>query len=188
MSTASLISESKNAYQQSLSLYQSSEYVGAREQAMASADFAHAAEELAMSSNAGAADTGIPRPPTPTTGDARWRASRDIQSLGYRISAINSSMSKAAGMPGSTVAEAKSLMASSLRLQQQAQSLAQNQPELARHLVHAADALTHVAEHLENRYLIAAGIMPTPPPPPPGPDGTIPPLPAEGAPPPPPQP
>lgn len=189
VSTASLISQSKNAYQQSLSLYQAGDYVGAREQAMASADFAHAAEELTMSSDTDAANLGVPRPPTPASSDANLRATRDVQNLSYRLAAMNSSTNSNSGVPGLTGAEAKSLLASSQQLQQQAQSrLAQNQCERAIHLAHAGDALTHVAEHLQNRYLIAAGIMPTPPPPPPGPDGAVPPPPGGGAPPPPPQP
>jgi hypothetical protein len=167
VSTASLISQSQSAYQQSLSFYQVGDYVGAREQAMASAGFSRAVDELTMLSNTSSVNPGVPRPPMAVTNDAALRATRDVQNLSYRLAAMNSSTNSNTGVPGSTVAETKSLLAWALQLEQQAQSLlTQNQPERAIHLAHAGDALTHVAEHLQNRYLIAAGITPTPPPPP----------------------
>jgi hypothetical protein len=180
-----LISESKSAYQEALSRYQSNDYVGAREQAMASADLARALEELAMSTGIAPSQTGVPAPPVAAANpEDSLRATRDVQNLSYRLSAMSSTLSGAASLPAATASQARSLLAMSQQLQQQAQSLlSQNQPERAIRLAHAGDALTRVAEHLENRYLIAAGIVPTPPAPPPGPDGIAPPPPGPGGPP-----
>jgi len=192
-----LITESKSAYQEALSRYQANDYVGTREQAMASADLARASEELAMSTGVGASQAGVPAPPVAAANpEDSLRATRDVQDLSYRLSAIGTNLNSATSVPATTASQAKSLLAMSQQLQQQAQSLlSQNQPERAMRLAHAGDALTHVVEHLENRYLIAAGIVPTLPlpplgpnglaPPPPGPDG--PPPPNAAAPPPPPQ-
>jgi hypothetical protein len=185
-----LITESKSAYQEALSRYQANDYVGAREQAMASADLARASEELAMSTGVGASQAGIPAPPVAAANpEDNLRATRDVQNLSYRLSAMGTNLNSATSVPAATASQAKSLLAMSQQLQQQAQSLlSQNQLERAIRLAHAGDASTHVAEHLENRYLIAAGIAPIPPPPPPSPDGVaLPPPGPDGPPPPPPQ-
>ena len=184
-----LISGSKSAYQEALSRYQANDYAGAREQAMASADLARASEELSMFNGVGASQAGVPAPPAAAGNpEDSLRATRDVQNLGYRLSTIGASLNSSTSVPAATASQAKSLLAMSQQLQQQAQSLlSQNQPERAIRLARAGDALTHVAEHLENRYLIAAGIAPVPPPPPaeaygvapspPGPDGPPPPPP-----------
>jgi hypothetical protein len=174
-----LIMESKSAYQEALSRYQANDYVGAREQAMASTDLARASEELSMFNGVGASQAGVPAPPVAAANpEDSLRATRDVQNLSYRLSAITTTLNSATSVPAATASQAKSLLAMGQQLQKQAQSLlSQNQPERAIRLAHAGDALTHVAEHLENRYLIAAGIVPTPPPPPPGPDGVAPPPP-----------
>jgi hypothetical protein len=54
-------------------------------------------------------------------------------------------------------------------LQQQAQDLLLHDEAVrAGHMARAGDALTHASEHIQNRYLLAAGIVPTPVGPPPG--------------------
>lgn len=171
-----LIAESKSAYQEALSRYQANGYVGAREQAMASADLARASEELAMSTGVGASQAGVPAPPVAAANpEDSLRAMRDVQNLSYRLSAVGNTLNSASSIPAATASQAKSLLAMSQQLLQRAQSLlSQNQPEHAIRLARAGDALTHVAEHLENRYLIAAGIVPTPPSSSPGPDGVSP--------------
>jgi len=132
-----------------------------------------------MFNGVGASQAGVPAPPVAAANpEDSLRATRDVQNLSYRLSAITTTLNSATSVPAATASQAKSLLAMGQQLQQQAQSLlSQNQPERAIRLAHAGDALTHVAEHLENRYLIAAGIVPTPPPPPPGPDGVAPPPP-----------
>jgi hypothetical protein len=181
-----LITESKSSYQEALSRYQANDYVGAREQAMASADLARASEELAMSTGVGTSRAGVPAPPVAAANpEDSLRATRDVQDLSYRLSATGTTLNSATSVPAATASQARSLFAMSQELQQRAQSLlSQNQPERAIRLARAGDALTHVAEHLENLYLIAAGIVPTPPQPPAGPDGFAPPPPGPDGPPP----
>jgi hypothetical protein len=185
-----LITDSKSAYQEALSRYQANDYFGSREQALASADLARASEELTMTTSVGASQAGVPAPPAAAVKqEDSLRATRDVQNLSYRLNAVGANLNSGTSIPAATASQAKSLLTMSQQLQRQAQSLlSQNQPERAIRLARAGDALTHVAEHLENRYLIAAGIMPIPPPPPPRPDGVAPPPPGlDGPPPPPPQ-
>jgi hypothetical protein len=163
-----LLSESKTAYQEALSSYQLGDYVAAREQAMTSGDLSHAAQELRMSAGDSAR---IPAPIAPGRPDSEesFHAARDLQNLNYRLQVMDSTLGGNKSVPAAAVSHARLLLAMSWQLEQAAQTfLSQNQQRRALHMTHAADALTHAAEHLQNRYLLAAGVIPTPPPPPPG--------------------
>ncbi len=180
---SSLISQSKGAYQEALSRYQANDYPGAREEAMASTDLSRAAEELAASGNASNERAGVPAPPASSaTREDSMRARRDVQNLGYRLGVVSQPQSSSETAPANVASQAKALLSTSETLLKEAQAaLSQNQAQRAIHLAHAGDALTHVAEHLQNRYLIAAGITPTAPAPPPSdPDGAAPPPPPGG--------
>src|SRR6266567_1050098 len=59
-----LLTRGRDTYQQALSLYQASDFMGARETAMASADIARAAEQLATSGfSESASRQPLPEPP-----------------------------------------------------------------------------------------------------------------------------
>jgi len=165
VSVNDIASLSKTAYQEALSCYQANNYVGAREQAMTSADLSRAVEELLMSGGAFGGGAGVPVPPTPV--EERDHAARDFENLSYRLGEIKSGLRGSNALPARAAAQAQSLVSLSEQLQQQAQDLlVHNQAPRAGHVARAGDALTHAVEHLQNRYLLAAGIVPAPPPPP----------------------
>ena len=161
-------SESKTAYQEALSSYQANDYVGAREQAMASADMSRAVEELLMSGEAFGGRADVPTPPTAV--EEHDRAARDLENLSYRLIGLKRRTTEGNALPAAAIAVVQSLVSRSELLQQQAQDLLlHGQPARAGHIARAGDALTHAGEHIQNRHLLAAGIIPTPTIAPPGP-------------------
>lgn len=160
-------SASRTAYQEALSCYQANDYVGAREQAMASADLSRAAEELMMSREAFPGGTGVPAPPS--AAEEHDRAARDLENLNYRLPGVKRRLTESGTFSAATVAQLQSLLSQSGRLEQRAQDLLlHGQTVRAGHVARAGDALTHAAEHIQNRYLLAADIIPTPVDSPPG--------------------
>jgi len=174
-------SESKTAYQEALSCYQASDYVGAREQALASADLARSLEEFVMSEEASDGGTSLPVPPAPA--GERDRSARDLENLSYRLRGMKRRLAEGTALPAATAALLRSLVNGGDQLLQKAQDLLLHGQEVrAGHTARAGDALTHAAEHILNRYLVAAGIVPTPVGPPPGRERRVrpPPDPGEG--------
>jgi hypothetical protein len=169
-------SQSKTAYQEALSCFQSNDYVAAREQAMTSGDFSRAVEELELSVVEFGAGASVPAP----AGDAeeRDRTAGDLQNLEYRLRAIQRRQLPEHVISSDIARLIRSLILESEQLQQQARGLLlQGQAVKAGHTARAGDALTHAAEHIGNRYLLAAGILPVPLGPPPGPQRHPPPTP-----------
>ncbi|MGB8885944.1 MAG: hypothetical protein WCC87_04430 [Candidatus Korobacteraceae bacterium] len=179
VNAGTLLLQSKTAYEEALSNYQSGDYLGAREQAMSSADLSRATEELLMGA---ATVTGVPSPNAMSLDvEESLRTVRDLQNVSYRLRNIESTLGDTKVVPADAVSQARSLLEMGHQLEQQAQDLlSRNQLQRAAHTVRAADALTHAAEHLQNRYLLAAGLAPVLPPRVQS-FGPIPPLPAAGA-------
>ena len=195
-----LIADGKAFYQEGLSRYQAFDYIGARELAAAADDMAHAAETMAMSSIGSGNAAGITAPPSqPGIAEDAFRANDEIARAGGTILQVQSAGSYSNVVPAETTRRVRDLLTLSQQLQQRAQAWLAQSPREASAAARASDAIAHAADHLQNRYLIASGIMPAgpagrpgPPPPPPGGPGAPPPPPPDAdngtAPPPPPGP
>jgi hypothetical protein len=192
------IADGKSFYQEALSRYQAFDYIGARELAAAADDMAHAAETMAMSSIGSGNAAGITAPPSqPGIAEDAFRANDEIARAGGTILQVQNAGSYANVVPAETTRRIHDLLTLSQQLQQRAQASLSQSPREASPAARASDAIAHAADHLQNRYLIASGIVPAGPagrpgpPPPPGGPGAPPPPPdaANGtAPPPPPGP
>jgi hypothetical protein len=193
-----LIADGKAFYQEGLSRYQAFDYIGARELAAAANDLARAAETVAMSSIGSGNAAGITSPPSqPGIAEEAFRANDEIARAGSTILQVQSVGSYSNVVPAETALRVRDLLNLSQQLQQRAQSSLSQSPREASAAARASDAIAHAADHLQNRYLIASGVMPAgpagrpgPPPPPPGRSGAPPPPDADNgsAPPPPPPP
>ena len=195
-----LIADGKAFYQEGLSRYQAFDYIGARELAAAADDMAHAAETMAMSSIGSGNAAGITAPPSqPGIAEDAFRANDEIARAGGTILQVQSAGSYSNVVPAETTRRVRDLLTLSQQLQQRAQAWLAQSPREASAAARASDAIAHAADHLQNRYLIASGIMPAgpagrpgPPPPPLGGPGAPPPPPPDAdngtAPPPPPGP
>ena len=194
-----ILGKGRDAYQQALSKYQASNFVGAREDAMAAADLARAAEQIASANLIadGSKRLQLPAPPAASQpGLVNARAYQDLARASEHSVRVSSELST-----GVANAQAHALVAQSQQLQQRAQTLlAASKPEEAAAIARASDALLAAADHLERRDLIASGRIPSasgpegpgvgPAAPPPADQGTAPPPPppgGPGGPPPPPQ-
>jgi hypothetical protein len=191
------IADGKGFYQEALSRYQASDYIGARELAAAADDMAHAAETMAMSSIGSGNAAGITAPPSqPGVAEDAFRANDEIARAGGTILQVQSAGGYSNVVPAETTRRVRDLLTLSQQLQQRAQASLSQSPREASAAARASDAIAHAAGHLQNRYLIASGIVPAgpagrpgPPPPPPGGPGAPPPDAENGtAPPPPPGP
>ena len=194
------IADGKAFYQEALSRYQAFDYIGARELAAAADDMAHAAETMAMSSIGSGNAAGITAPPSqPGIAEDAFRANDEIARAGNTILQVQSAGSYSNAVPAETTRRVRDLLTLSQQLQQRAQASLSQSPREASAAASASDAIAHAADHLQNRYLIASGIVPAgpagrpgPPPPPPGGPGAPPPPPPDAdnatAPPPPPGP
>jgi hypothetical protein len=193
-----LIADGKAFYQEGLSRYQAFDYVGARELAAAADDLARAAETMAMSTIGSGNAAGITAPPSqPGIAEDAFRANNEIARAGSTILQVQSAGSYSNVVPAETTRRVRELLALSQQLQQRAQASLSQSPREASAAARASDAIAHAADHLQNRYLIASGVVPAgpagrpgPPPPPPGGAGAPPPPDADNgtAPPPPPGP
>jgi hypothetical protein len=196
-----LIADGKAFYQEGLSRYQAFDYIGARELAAAANDLARAAETVAMSSIGSGNAAGITSPPSqPGIAEEAFRANDEIARAGSTILQVQSAGSYSNVVPAETTRRVHDLLSLSQQLQQRAQSSLSQNPREASAAARASDAIAHAADHLQNRYLIASGVIPagpagrpgTPPPPPGGPGAPLPPPPPDAdngsAPPPPPPP
>jgi hypothetical protein len=194
-----LIADGKVFYQEGLSRYQAFDYIGARELAAAADDMAHAAETMAMSSIGSGNAAGITAPPSePGIAEDAFRANDEIARAGSTILQVQAASSYSNVVPAETTRHVRELLTLSQQLQQRAQTSLSQSPREASAAARASDAIAHAADHLQNRYLIASGIVPAgpagrpgpPPPPPGGPGAPPPPLDADkgAAPPPPPGP
>jgi hypothetical protein len=162
-----------------LSCYQSNDYVGAREQALASADLSRAVEESEMSGVEFGGGAAVPAPSSEAA--EHDRTARDLENLDDRLKAIQRRQLAGNAIPSATATLIQSLILQSGHLQQQAQDLlSHSQAVRAGHAARAGDSLTHAAEHIGNRYFLAAGILPAPLGPPPGPERRPPPPPDPG--------
>jgi hypothetical protein len=192
------IADGKAFYQEALSRYQAFDYIGARELDAAADDMAHAAETMAMSSIGSGNAAGITAPPSqPGVAEDAFRANDEIARAGSTILQVQSAGSYSNVVPAETTHRVRDLLTLSQQLQQRAQASLSQSPREASAAARASDAIAHAADHLQNRYLIASGIVPAgpqgrpgPPPPPPGGPGAPPPPDADNgaAPPPPPGP
>lgn len=190
------IADGKAFYQEALSRYQAFDYIGAHELAAAADDMAHAAETMAMSSIVSGNAAGITAPPSqPGVAEDAFRANDEIARAGGTILQVQNASSYASVIPAETTRRVRDLLTLSQQLQQRAQASLSQSPREASAAARASDAIAHAADHLQNRYLIASGIVPAgpagrpgPPPPPPGGPGAPPPPDADnGTAPPPPQ-
>jgi hypothetical protein len=183
--TTEILSQGRDAYQQALSQYQASNFVGARETAMTAADLARAAEQITTANllEASARQTQLPAPPTGSAAAVQTaRAYQDLARVSEHSARLAAALSAQPAI--SSAIQIRPLLARSARLQQRAQSLlTANKPEEATAMARASDALLAAADHVEQRALIASGTIPTPPPPPNG--ATPPPPPPDAGPPPP---
>jgi hypothetical protein len=191
------IADGKAFYREALSRYQAFDYIGARELAAAADDMAHAAETMAMSSIGSRNAVGITAPPSqPGIAEDAFRANDEIARAGGTILQVQSAGSYSTVVPAETTRRVHDLLILSQQLQQRAQASLSQSPREASAAARASDAIAHAAAHLQNRYLIASGIVPAgpagrpgPPPRPPGGPGAPPPPPPDadnGTPPPPP--
>jgi hypothetical protein len=166
-----LLALGRDAYEEALSRYQSSDFTGARETAKASADLARAAEQAAT---ANLIQTGegqhLPAPPAasgqPNTREQR--ASQDLARAEDHDARLSEELS--ARTSSSVVPQVRVLIVQSRKFNQNAQTLlAANKPEQAGEMARASDALLAAADHLVRRAWIASGVPlpPRPPPPPP---------------------
>jgi hypothetical protein len=193
VSLSRFIADGKAFYQEALSRYQAFDYIGARELAAAADDMAHAAETMAMSSIGSGNAAGITAPPSqPGVAEDAFRANDEIARAGGTILQVQSASSYSNVVPAETTRRVRDLLTLSQQLQQQAQASLSQNPREASAAARASDAIAHAADHLQNRYLIASGIVPAgpagrpgppappdaengaAPPPPPGPGGDIP--------------
>jgi hypothetical protein len=198
ISLSRFIADGKAFYQEALSRYQTFDYIGARELAAAADDMAHAADTMAMSSIGSGNAAGITAPPSQTgTAEDAFRANDEIARAGGTILQVQNAGSYSNVVPAETTRRVRDLLTLSQQLQQRAQASLSQSPREASDAARASDAIAHAADHLQNRYLIASGIVPAgpagrpgPPPPPPGGPGAPPPPPGadSGAAPPPPGP
>jgi hypothetical protein len=186
---ADLLAQSRNVYQQALTWYQASNFVGAREAAMMATDLARATDELISAHLMAVAQPGIPSPPQSFAGpDPAARVYADLARLTQHRADVAAQI---AASPDAADAEVHRLLQESARLQQSAQNLLNSQkPEQAGAMARAADALLAACDRSMERALIASGrvgaLPATPPPPPQGPGGPPSAVPAQPAPPPPP--
>jgi hypothetical protein len=179
------IAEGKAFYQEALSRYQAFDYIGARELAAAADDMAHAAETMGMSSIGSGNAAGIAAPPSqPGIAEDAFRTNDEIARAGSTILQVQSAGSYSNVVPAETTHRVHDLLTLSQQLQQRAQASLSQSPREASAGARASDAIAHAADHLQNRYLIASGIVPArppgrpgPPPPPPGGPGAPPPPP-----------
>ena len=135
--------------------------------------------------------------PRPGVAEDAFRANDEIARAGGTILQVQSAGSYSNVVPAETTRRVRDLLTLSQQLQQRAQASLSQNPREASAAARASDAIAHAADHLQNRYLIASGIVPAgpagrpgPPPPPPGGPGAPPPPPPDAengaAPPPPP--
>src|ERR1700689_4252680 len=137
---------------------------------------AHAAETMAMSSIGSGNAAGITAPPSqPGIAEDAFRANDEIARAGGTILQVQSAGSYSNVLPGETPRRVRDLLTLSQQLQQRAQASLSQSPREASAAARASDAIAHAADHLQNRYLIASGVVPAgpagrpgPPPPPPG--------------------
>jgi hypothetical protein len=198
ISLSRFIADGKAFYQEALTRYQALDYIGACELAAAADDMAHAAEAMAMSSIGSGNAAGITAPPSqPGIAEDAFRANDEIARAGSTILQVQSAGSYSNVIPAETTHRVHDLLTLSQQLQQRAQASLSQNPREASAAARASDAIGHAADHLQNRYLIASGIVPAgpagrpgPAPPPPGGPGAPPPPDADNgaAPPPPPGP
>jgi hypothetical protein len=189
--TKAILTQARESYQQALTQYQASNFVGARETAMASADMARAAEQIASAHliESASLQTQIPAPPADAANSSAQTA-RAYQALA-RVSDHDARLTAdlSSGTTTQSSAPVRSLIAQSRKLEQEAQSLLRaNKPEEAASLARGSDALLAAADHMERRALIASGAIPAPPvmgagAPPPPPDAGVPPPPTPPSPP-----
>jgi len=180
-----LLADGKAFYQEALSRYQGFDYIGSRELAAAADDLARAAETMAMSSIGSGNAAGITAPPSqPGIAEEAFRANDEIARAGNTILQVQGASGYSNVVPAGTARRVRDLLSLSQQLQQRAQSSLSQNPREASAAARASDAIAHAADHLQNRYLIAAGVVPPgpagrpgPPPPPPGGPGTPPPPP-----------
>jgi hypothetical protein len=185
ISLSRFIADGKAFYQEALSRYQAFDYIGARELAAAADEMAHAAETMAMSSIGSGNAAGITAPPSqPGIAEDAFRANDEIARAGTTILQVQSAGSYSNVVPAETTRRVHDLLTLSQQLQQRAQASLSQSPRDASAAASASDAIAHAADHLQNRYLIASGIVPAgpagrpgPPPPPPGGPGAPPPPP-----------
>lgn len=170
-----LLTRGRDAYQEALSRYQSSDFTGARETAMASADLARAVEQ-AVTANLFQTGEGqrLPAPPALAgrPNDQGQRAREDLTRVLDHTARLSEELSPHAS--ASAVPQVRALTELSRQFEQRAQTLlAANKPEQAGAMTRAADALLAASDHFVRRAWIASGVaLPTPPgPPPPGPKG-----------------
>ena len=169
--TRDLLTRSRDAYEEALSRYQSSDFTGARETAMASSDLARAAEQ-AITANLIQTSEGqqLPAPPV-ALGQAinqAQRAEEDLARVKDHIARLRGDLSAPAS--ASVATQVRALIEQARRFEQSAQAmLVANQPEQAAAMARAADALLAAADHFVRRAWIASGVLlpPRPPPPPP---------------------
>lgn len=174
-----ILSQSKIAYQEALSCFQSNDYVAAREEATASADLSRALEELEVSRLELGGGATVPAPSSEA--EENDHTARDLENLDYRLKAIQRRQLAGNAIPSATATLIQALILQSRHLQHQAQDLLlHGQAVRAGHTARAGDALTHAAEHIGNRYFLAAGILPVPVGPAPGPERRPPPRPVPG--------
>ena len=181
------VADGKAFYQEALSRYQASDYIGARELAAAADDMAHAAETMAMTSIGSGNAAGITAPPRqPGIAEDAFRANDEIARAVGTILQVQSAGSYSNVVPAETTRRVRDLLTLSQQLQQRAQASLSQSPREASAAARASDAIAHAADHLQNRHLIASGIVPAgpagrpgPPPPPPGGPGAPPPPPPD---------
>jgi hypothetical protein len=177
--TTDILTQGRDAYQQALSQYQASNFVGARETAMAAADLAHAAEQITTADllEVSSRQQQLPAPPTSSAAAVQTAlAYQDLARVSQHSARLAADLS---GEPAAALtAQVRPLLVKSARLEQRAQSLlTANKPEEASAVARASDALLAAADHVQQRALIASGVIPAQPAPPPPPDGTAPPPP-----------
>ena len=162
-----LISDSRKQYQLALTAYQAGNFVGARENAMASADLVRAAEQVVtIALQSDASRVGVPAPPqTSTAPDASLQVYNDLARLTQHRHDLNARISASSKAAGSDV---RRLINESTHYEQQAQALlARQRPSQAGASARTADALLAAADHLTEPALSGAGRDATPSPPPP---------------------
>jgi hypothetical protein len=166
--TIEILTQGREAYQQALSQYQASNFVGSRETAMAATDLAHAAEQITTADllEASARQRQLPAPPTGSAAAKTALAYQDLARVSQHSARL--AADRTVEPAAASTVEIRALLLRSARLQQRAQSLLiMNKPEEASAMARASDALLAAADHVEQRALIASGVIPAQPAPPP---------------------
>lgn len=175
---ADLLTQSRNAYQQALSFYQSSKFAGAQETAMMAADLARAADELTSAHLIASARANVP--PPPSTGGGIDPGARAYGNLGRLAQHRADVAGRIAASPDAADRAVHRLVEQAGQMERNAQNLLNSgKPQQAEAVARAADALLAACDHSIQRVLIASGraTMAPPPPPPAGPEAPPPPQP-----------